>query len=164
MDWNRNFAVMSLDPELLENWLSWAGSKLIALPSERIKPALPKACWPDYEISRFQILEFRKAPKIRVPAPSRDEIPIMETILLFPNYCEFVNRRRVLHLRLLTNPFTMNPINSWNKISKELNSSIMRVQRWHYSGLIEASGKIPLETVNSVSKFFADLPLLELEL
>lgn len=144
-----------LSPELLSDWLSWAGARLLAMPSGRIKPAEPRACWPDYGTDVFQVLEFRAKLKIRVPAPSKDEIPIMDEILLFPNLCSFIGRRRVLHLRLLTNPVSLRPINSWEKISEKLNTSPERVKRWHTSGIEEVLFKLPEERKRIVCQFFA---------
>lgn len=147
---------LQVSSEILERWLFWAGAKLIAMPAERIKPAQPKAIWPDYAIDRYQILEFRQKIKVRIPPPSNDEIPIMDEILLFPNLCEFVNRRRVIHLRLLTNPVSGNPINSWEKISRILRTSVPRTKRFYYSGITEIGGKLSNEKIAKIGGFFAD--------
>lgn len=145
-----------ISASILENWLFWAGSRLVALPTERIFPTEPRVCWPDYSVERFQILEFRRNNRIRVSPPSKDEIPIMDEILLFPNLCCFILRRRVIHLRLLTNPVTLNPINSWNKVSKTLATSVPRSKRLYYSGLAEIADKIPPEKIRFIADYFAE--------
>lgn len=150
-----------VDRELLINWLSWAGAKLIAMPTERIKPREPKACWPDYATDVFQVLEFRRQIRVRVPAPNKDEIPIMEEILLFPNLCSFVGRRRVLHLRLLTNPVSGRPINSWEKTAARMNTSVDRAKRLHSAAINEVLFKLAPERANFVLQFFTDLNSIE---
>lgn len=147
--------LQAIDCNQLSDWLCWAGAKLIALPAAKIKPAEPRAFWPDYAGDPFQIVEFRRKAKIRVPAPNKDEIPIMEEILLFPNYCSFVLRRRVLHLRLLTNPVTLRPINSWDKVAKRINTSVERSKRLHSAGLQEVIFKLPQCKAAAVADFFA---------
>lgn len=146
----------AITSELLERWLFWAGAKLIAMPSERIKPAEPKAIWPEYGIDRFQVLEFRNKLRVRIPPPSNDEIPIMDEILLFPNLCEAVNRRRAIHLRLLTNPITLNPINSWNKIAAKLHTSVPKAKRFYYSGITETLAKLPDCRIARITDYFAN--------
>lgn len=146
-----------IQAELLERWLFWAGAKLVAMPAERIKPAEPKAIWPEYGIDRYQILEFRQKIRVRIPPPSNDEIPIMDEILLFPNLCEYVNRRRVIHLRLLTNPLTLNPINSWNKIATKINTSVPKAKRFYYSGINETITKLSDCRISRVSDYFAKI-------
>jgi hypothetical protein len=163
MDWNGNYPIMSgsnsgeLNTELLQTWLYWAGAKLIAMPTGKIKPAEPRALWPDYAVDPWQVLEFRAQHRIRVPAPSKDEIPIMEEILLFPNYCSLVLRRRVLHLRLLVNPTSGRPINSWDKVAKRINTSVERSKRLHSAGLQEVLFKLPESKSEAVARFFAGI-------
>jgi hypothetical protein len=108
------------------------------------------------------VLEFRRKNSFRVSPPSKDEIPIMEEILLFPNYCNFVSRRRVLHIRLQTNPVSLNPIYSWNKTAKILNTSVTKVQRWHSAALEEVIFKAPRDRVSFVSNYFADVEILNI--
>lgn len=146
---------MRVDPDLINDWLEWAGARLLASPSNKIKPANPKVIWPDYAQDRFQLLEFRKGLSLRAPPPGASEIPIMETILLLPNLCAEVRTRRVLHLRSLVNPLSYRNINSWSKIAQAIHSNRETVRLLHQKGLEEVSQKVDIAIVCRVSAFFA---------
>jgi hypothetical protein len=142
-------------PDLINDWLEWAGSRLLAAPSNKIKPSGPKVIWPDYAQERFQILDFRKGLNLRAPPPGAKEIPVMEEILLLPNLCSEVRVRRVLHARCLVNPLTYRNINSWTKIAILIHVSRETARLLHHKGLEEVSQKIDYSIVCRVSAFFA---------
>jgi hypothetical protein len=142
-------------PDLISNWLEWAGTRLLASPSTKIKPAGPKVIWPDYALDVYQVLDFRKGLAMRAPAPSASEIPVMEEILLLPNLCSEVRTRRVLHARCLLNPITYRNINSWSKIALLVHSNRETVRLLHQKGLEEVSRKVAYPTVCRISAFFA---------
>lgn len=143
-----------LTAALLDDWLCWAGSRLLAMPSERIKPSLPKAIWPDYAIEQFQVLEFRKKPKFRIPPPSKDEIPIIDEIILLPNLIEDRIRRMIVHSRMLVNPISGNHIRSWNMLAKKFHSNNKIIQAKYNAGLEEICFKIPRNQMHRLQSFF----------
>jgi hypothetical protein len=141
-------------PDLVCNWLEWAGTRLLASPSTKIKPAGPKVIWPDYALDVYQVLDFRKGLAMRAPAPSASEIPVMEEILLLPNLCSEVRTRRVLHARCLLNPITLRHINSWQKIARDLHLDPTTARYKHKSGLVEVAEKINNATLARFAYFF----------
>ena len=144
----------AVTPDLICDWLEWAGTRLLASPSNKIKPAGPKVIWPDYALETFQVLDFRVGLALRAPAPASNEIPIMEEILLLPNLCKEVRTRRVLHARCLLNPLTYRNINSWSKIGKMIQSNRETARLIHGKGLVEVSQKVAYPVVCRISAFF----------
>jgi len=142
-------------PDLINDWLEWAGARLLASPSNKIKPAGPKVIWPDFAQDQFQVLDFRKGLSLRAPPPGPAEIPIMEAILMLPNLCSEVKTRRVLHARCLVNPLTYRNINSWTKIALLIHSNRETVRLLHHKGLTEVSQKVDYAIVCRISGFFA---------
>lgn len=144
----------AITPDLVSDWLEWAGARLLASPSNKVKPAGPKVIWPDYSQDLFQVLDFRLVNVLRAPAPGAGEIPIMEEILLLPNLCTEVKTRRVLHARCLVNPLSYRNIHSWSKIAMMIHSNRETARQLHEKGLVEVSRKVAPETVCRISAFF----------
>ena len=142
-------------PDLINDWLEWAGARLLASPSNKIKPGGPKVIWPDFAQDQFQVLDFRKGLALRAPPPSATEIPLMESILLLPNLCVEVRTRRVLHARCLINPLSYRNINSWTKIATLIHTSRETARTIHQKGLVEVSQKIDYAMVCRISAFFS---------
>lgn len=141
-------------PDLISDWLEWAGVRLLAQPTNKIKPAGPKVIWPDFAQEVFQVLDFRSGNLLRASPPSAPEIPIMEEILLLPNLCAKVETRRILHARCLLNPLSYRHINSWTKIARLVHSNRESVRLDHQKGLLEVARKIPPPKVCRISAFF----------
>lgn len=132
-----------LTPEELQGLLEWAGARLVALPTSKIRPNDIRVIWPDYSQNQFEILEFRKNAPLRASGPSKDEIPIMDEILLWPNLSTVEIRRRVLHARLLVHPIRGHNLLSWARLAKKIGSDPRTLKRAHEIGLIEVGRKIP---------------------
>lgn len=143
-----------LTPPVLQNWLEWAGARLIAMPGARIKPKEPKVIWPEYDQEKFEILSFRAAIPIRAGAPSSTEIPIVDEILLLPNVCDDIYKRRILHARSLVHPISRRYLYNWKRISELLHTSPSIVKSLHVKGLKEACMKADPEHVCRIASFF----------
>lgn len=139
--------MIDLTPDELQTWLEWAGLRLVAMPGQRTGPADLKIIWPEYSQDQFEILDFRRSVPLRASGPSKDEIPIMDEILLLPNLASDVIRRRILHVRLLIHPIRGHNLYSWTSVSKILHSSPKRVKRLHSLALLEVSRKVPTNQV-----------------
>lgn len=136
-----------LTPIELQSWLEWAGAKLVAIPGLRIRPNDPRSTWPDYSQDRFEILAFRGNAPIRAGAPSKDEIPLMDEILLLPNLSPKELHRRVLHARLLMHPIRGYHLISWAKLARRLRSDPKTIKRYHAWGLDEVTSRMPQKQV-----------------
>lgn len=144
-----------ITPEELKHWLEWAGIRLVAMPTQRMKPKLPRAFWPEYSQDKFQTLEFRPNITLRALAPSRDEIPIMDEILSLPNTCTRVEVRRILHKRALINPVRGTYVYSWREIADILDMKQSAAKRLHREGLVEAARKADPGRVYRIRAFTA---------
>lgn len=145
----------TLTPVLLQEWLEWAGARLIAMPGRRIAPAEPTVIWPEYNRNAFEVLDFRRGLALRAVAPNKDEIDIVDEILLFPNVCTDVIVRRVLHTRALVHPLNGRHLFPWTRIAKLLSTDHKHVQRWHARGLTEVVAKLETARVCRVSAFLS---------
>jgi len=144
------------DPLEVDTWLCWAGKCLLAMPSARVKPQEYRSYWPDVvqELNKFERLnhgERRKQPS----GPTKDDIPIMDQILLLPNLCEDVEIRRVLRLRSLIHPLRDNHVYSWTRIAKVLHSDRRAVARLYDKGLEETADKIDYMSVRKITNYFS---------
>lgn len=146
---------MELTPQELQIWLEWAGARLWAMPIGRIKPAEPRALWPDYSLESFQVLDFRKAAPPKAAAPSSREIPIIDEILLLPNVCAREETRRVIHARLLVHPINGRYRHNWTEVAKLVKSDRRIVKIWYKRGLEEIIQKANPEKVCLIAAFFA---------
>lgn len=140
-----------LTPNELCRWLEWAGMRLLATPSIRIKPQEPIVAWPEYSQDQFEILNFRAGIVLRSLAPSSTEIPLMDEILLLPNFCFSTNRRRVVRLRTLVDPLNSHYVFSWARIAEKLDSGPRAIKHMYLLGLEEISRKVPPAQVCRIS-------------
>jgi hypothetical protein len=144
-----------LDPLTLRIWLEWAGGKLLALPTPRIKPKKLRAWWPiEYNQDLHEVLEFRPGASfsLRSAAPNAQEITYMDRILTLPNLCGCYEYRWILHARSLVYPFTGRYIYPWQRIADTKGISRQTAISWHKKGLIEVCKKIPIEDVQYLSR------------
>jgi hypothetical protein len=145
-----------LEPEVLQIWLEWAGQRLLALPSHKLKPQEPRALWPDYAQDKWELVSFRKEINLRAPTPPAEDITWMDKILLLPNLCPELNQRRMLHFRLLVHPLNNNYLYKWSKLAQAFHTSNYLVKSWHQKGLKSVCCKIPRDEVRTIRGFFAD--------
>lgn len=140
----------------LASWLEWASARLLATPSEKIKPRAPGCLWPEYSQDKFEIIEFRARIALRALAPSSDEIPIMDEILLLPNLCKDPTNRRIIRMRSLVNPLTNRYLYKWPAISKELTLKTYECRRRYGSGLDEMARKIDRQAQTRIGAFLSE--------
>lgn len=143
-----------LTPTDLRTWLEWAGARLIAMPSDRIKPAELKCLWPEYSQDKFQVLEHRPPLSIRAMAPSSKEITIVDEILLLPNLCSSDLTRRIIHARSLVHPIRGHYLHKWSEIALLVRLSRPTVMNRYKNGLKEITEKVDPEKVCRISSFF----------
>ena len=141
-------------PTELKDWLEWAGARLLAMPSPKIKPAEPHVIWPEYSQDKFEVLNFRGGMSLRANAPSKEEIPLVDDILLLPNVCKEQRVRRILHARALVNPVNGRYLYNWSRLAKLLQSNRDAIKRQHEKGLIEVIRKTPPGQICRIAVFF----------
>lgn len=142
-------------PTELQTWLEWASARLLAMPGRKIKPSEPHVVWPEYAQDTREIIEFRVGIKLRALAPSADEIPIMDEILLLPNLCEKDLRRRAIRLRSLVNPLNNRHLYPWVEIAERLSVRQYSLKREYAWGLKEILLKAERGALSRLSVFFA---------
>ena len=146
-----------LTPQELEEWLEWAGVRLIAMPGKRIGPDEYRSFWPDFSQDKFEITEFRIGLGIRMMAPSNKEIPIVEEILTLPSLCKDIRGRRTLHMRSLLHPINLRHIFPWKRIAEILQSDPRTISKLHHRCLIQVAQAIPPAQVYSLSSRLQEL-------
>lgn len=143
-------ATFVLSPDILREWLEWAGGKLIAMSGARSGPTGYKTCWPDYDQDKFEVLQFRRGDPIRVSPPTSAEITLTEEILRLPNLCSDKTRRRILHARALTHPVSGRNLTSWRRLAEILGRSEQTVKSLHTKALEEVVRRVPSATVYQI--------------
>jgi hypothetical protein len=141
---------VELTPNELQFLLEWAGARLVAIPGPRVGPNGTKVIWPEYSQDQFEVLKFRGEQAIRAGAPSKDEIPIMDEILLLPSFCRRVVVRRTVRLRTLVHPVNNRHLFPWRKIAAILKSDSKTVRNWFSLGLNEIIERAPCSTIDSL--------------
>lgn len=139
----------------LKRWLEWASARLLATPSEKIKPSDIRVIWPEYSQDKFETLDFRIGMRLRVLAPSSDEIPIMDSILLLPNLVSGQIKRRVIRLRSLINPVSNRHLYSWVEIAEKFEIRQLTARRFFEEALIEILRKAEPGTLNKISSYMS---------
>src|SRR5215467_6305488 len=119
----------------IQDWLEWAGARLIAMPEPRIRPADPHVIWPEYNQDQREVTDFRGRLPIRAAAPAKHEVAMVDKILLLPNIIDKPFIRRVVHVRSLVHPINYRHLYSWKRISTLLHTSPYHVKTWHAEGL-----------------------------
>src|SRR6266576_2143840 len=125
----------------LNEWLMWAGARLLAMPTSRIKPAQPHVVWPEFSQDQSEILSFRGKLPLRAMAPAAEEITIMDLILTLPNICQRPMTRRVLNARSLVHPINSRHLFSWRKIALMIHLNSQTAKAIHTKGLEEVMRK-----------------------
>lgn len=139
--------------EELQFCLEWAGARLIAMPEPRIRPAEPKVIWPEYSQDTHEVTTFRGGLPLRAAAPNKDEVAMVDKILLLPNVIARTNVRRVVHVRCLIHPINYRHLYSWVRISRLLHTSPYTAKAWHKRGLNEILDRTVPELLTEVEVF-----------
>lgn len=148
-------------PTALEvnDWLEWAGGKLMALPMGPTGPRGFKVAWPDFPPDAILAYGYNGA-RLRAPTPAREEIPIMDEILLLPNVIKDAVTRRVVQSRTLVTPISGRHIYPWTQIARLLHRDPRTIMAMHRKGLDEIVTSAPEAKVCRISSFFADAGFL----
>lgn len=141
----------NLTPQELEEWLEWAGVRLIAMPGKRVGPDEYRNNWPDFSQEIFQILDFRGGRRVTIAPPNSKEIPIVDEILLLPNLCKSEGKRRVIRARTLLHPVNLRRLFRWDRIASGMSIEIASAKYMYKSGLEEICKKIDYDRVCSIS-------------
>jgi hypothetical protein len=145
--------VADLHPTDLEEWLEWAGAKLIALPGGRIGPGSVRVFWPDYtrDDLRFDLdPELRRAAALRQAAPSGPELDRMDALLALPNLIALAPRRRIVRLRTLVHPITGRHLWPWTRLAEEFSIRTYTAKLWYSRGLSEVCSKLTSDKVHTL--------------
>jgi len=144
----------------LEQWLEWAGTRLIAMPGPRVGPSESTGWWPDYSQDRFEIIEFRARIALRVAAPGPHEIGLMEEILDLPSLignnandhdCQV---RKIVRRRTLLHPITNRRLWHWGRLADEYGKSQNTLRSWYNKGLSQICRRLPDDEARSIQKQF----------
>jgi len=146
----------SLPPETLRLWLEWAGGKLLALPAGKLRPQKIRALWPEYAQDPFEVLYFRpkESLSVRLAAPTAEEIPLMDRIMVLPNLCDDIRFRRVLHARSLVYPYNGRYLYPWTRLANVMHISRITARTWHQKGLTSVCCMIPGNERREIEDFF----------
>lgn len=152
----------------LKTWLEWAGGRFISLPNKHLKPAGIRIFWPDYSPDIYEVLNIKKTLPVRALAPSSEEIDLMDKILALPasikpagaenpRLDEGYRRRRIIWLRLLTNPITQRHKINWYKVAELEHISVYKAQQYHEKGLREIWVRTPDSHLANLEKRFEEI-------
>ena len=141
-------------PEELQQWLEYAGSRLLALGISSPFPKEPTIAWPAYAQDKAEAYGYT-GEKLRPARPGRFEIDLMDEILEFPSLVADIRTRRIINARALVAPVSDRYIYSWSKIAFMLHTSSSQVKRLHGLGLKEIVGKIPRTKIYSIRQRLA---------
>lgn len=147
--------------ETINQWLEWAGERLMSLPSDKVFPQKFKTSWPDYSLDQWQVLNFRPGEHSRPAIPTATDITLMDEILtlITQEIIPSQTQRQILQSRLLINPYTGRHVNSWNKIAKKLHSSRDLIKTRHQQGLNSITRNVPLAKVCRIAALWSfDIP------
>lgn len=146
----------AISPQEVKDWLEWAGSRLVALPSGHVKPASFRVIWPDYASDPWALWDTHGELSVRALAPSRLEIPLMDAILTLPARCDHVQTRRVICARLLVHPVRGYNLKNWARVAREVESDPLSCRRMFTSGIREIASKMtPIEVLDLKGRFEA---------
>lgn len=120
-------------PDEVRLWLEWAGLRIMSLPIST-KPDGFRTSMPEY-LEDIRTAYGYTGIRLRIPAPSSTEIPLMDEIntlvLIIPNQLQ----RRVIQARALINPRSGAYMNTWTKIAHMVHLERRRVKVLHERGL-----------------------------
>ncbi len=143
--------MIDLTPPELEEWLEWAGVRLIAMPGKRVGPDEYRSFWPDFSQETFQILEFRNRRRVTIAPPSSKEIFIVDEILSLPNLCKSQGKRRIIRARTLLHPVNLRRLFPWSRIANGMGVKISSAKYMYKSGLEEICNNIDEQKVCAIS-------------
>ena len=150
----------SAAPSLAEvqDWLEWAGAKLLAMRIKSPAPAGYRSYWPDFAEDITAAYGYTKET-MRAPAVAPHEITQMDAILSLPALIVDVRTRRIVHRRALVAPVSGRHVYSFTKIGRDFHVSRQRVAQLHTAGLLEIADWMKVKQVYALRRFFAPASL-----
>jgi len=142
-------------PDELRDWLEWAGGRLLSLGGRKPGPAEPRIAWPDFPQETATAYGYGK-PTLRLTRPAKDEIPVMDEILAFPNLVSNVTQRRIVQCRSLVLPINGRYLYSWRRIARLLSINHQTAISWHGKGLEEIARKAEPSKICLIREFLSD--------
>jgi hypothetical protein len=121
-------------PQEIKHFLEWAGQRILALPARNLYPQNFRSFWPDYPDDKHTAYGYSNT-KLRPPAPSKDEIPLVDEILQLVLMVPIEKQRRILNARALISPINGRYLFPWSKISVLLRSDPRTIKTLHRKGL-----------------------------
>ena len=138
----------------VQEWLEWAGSRLLALRIKSPAPAGYRSYWPDFAEDITAAYGYT-AETLRAPTVAPHEITVMDQILTLPMLVADVRTRRIIHRRALVTPVSQRYVHSFSKISRDFHMSRQRAHQLHRAGLIEIGDWMKQRQVYALRRFFA---------
>lgn len=136
--------LLPFSPAELQQWLEWAGSKLLAMNIRSPFPKEPGTAWPSYAQEAIVAYGYTNE-RLRPAAPTKFQITIMDEILLLPSLVSNIQARRIINARALVTPVSNRYLYSWSKIAEINHTSKFRVQSMHRRGLDEITKSLAPE-------------------
>jgi hypothetical protein len=137
-----------LTPDELQQWLEWAGSRLLSLNVSSPLPRKPKVLWPDY-VPDPRAYGY-SSERLRPPKLSGADISLMDEILVLPNVIKDITVRRVVNSRSLVTPISNKYVYSWVRIAFMLHCDRRKVMRLHRIGLEEIIKHIERDKISTI--------------
>ncbi len=117
--------------------LERAGKTLLAMPDKGYKPGLAQR---QHEIVRsiWDAFSWTNAPVLRAPAPTMEDIRVMDEVLpdwvlLIPE--SKVEVRRIVQCRLMVHPLSGVHMYPWRRLGEVMHMDYKGVQRRHAQGI-----------------------------
>lgn len=146
----------TIGPSELQQWLEWAGSKMLSLQVRGTKPSGYRSFWPDYEQDKATAYGYT-SERLRPALPSGHDISLMDEILLLPNLISDPTIRRIVHARSLVTPVGNRYLYTWVKIAKLLHTDRRAIARLHGQGLSEIHRKLDPSKRDALRQTFITL-------
>lgn len=137
----------------IQEWLEWAGSRLLALRIKSPAPASYRSYWPDFAEDVAAAYGYTQET-LRAPAVPPHEITRMDQILALPALIADVRTRRIVHRRALVTPVSQRYVYSFTKLSRDFHISRQRAAQLHRAGLGEIGDWMKQRQVYALRTFF----------
>ena len=138
-----------IEPNELNDWLEWAGSKLLAMSLPQAGPKEFRSAWPNFAQDAREAYGY-SGEKLRPARPGSKEITLMDEILTFPILVTDVTTRRIINARCLVTPVSNRHLYSWSRIAELLHSDRRSVAGRYTKGLREIAVALPESKIDAV--------------
>lgn len=140
--------------EEVQEWLEWAGSRLLAMRIKSPAPAGYRSYWPDYAEDITAAYGYTQET-MRAPTVAPHEITRMDQILALPELIAEPRIRRIVHRRALVTPVSQRYVYSFTRLGRDFHISRQRAAQLHRAGLLEIADWMKQRQVYALRGFFA---------